>query len=75
MDENSLARQIESYLHEHPEAADTLEGISMWWMRFQPLNESVKIVYAALQELKASGHVVERTGPGGKTLYSLRPDV
>ena len=28
-----LARQISGYLDRHPNAADTLEGITRWWLK------------------------------------------
>lgn len=72
MDVNETVRQIQSYLEEHPAACDTLEGIVMWWFQRQRVNETVTDVYQALQALKASGMVLERKTPDGKTLYSRR---
>lgn len=72
MEASEKVRQIQSYLEEHPAACDTLEGIVMWWLQRQRVNETVTDVYQALQELKASGMVLERKTPDGKTLYFLR---
>lgn len=71
-DVREIVREIQSYLEEHPEACDTLEGIVMWWFQRQRVDETVTNVYQALQELKASGMVLERKAPDGKTLYYLR---
>lgn len=72
MEVSEIVRQIQSYLEEHPAAGDTLEGISMWWVQRQRVNETVTSVYEALQELEASGLVLERKAPDGKTIYFLR---
>jgi Fe2+ or Zn2+ uptake regulation protein len=72
MDTNEKVRQIQTYLEEHPAAGDTLEGIAMWWFQRQRVSETVTDVYQALQELKASGMVLERKTPDGKTLYFRR---
>lgn len=72
MDASEIVRQIQSYLEEHPGAGDTLEGIVTWWFTRQRVNETVTNVYEALQELKASGRVLERKTADGKTLYFLR---
>ncbi len=70
-DDNKIAEEILDYLQEHPEAADTLEGITTWWVQSQTVRESVDTVYRALKELKASGLVIERRDSDGKTLYFL----
>lgn len=75
MDVSETVRQIQSYLEEQPAAGDTLEGISTWWIQRQRVNETVTSVYEALQELKASGMVLERKTPDGKTIYFLRDAV
>lgn len=69
-----LAKQILSYLQEHPEAADTLEGIAFWWLHSQRIDETVNSIHQALQQLKAEGVVAEQQVPGGKTLYCLMGD-
>jgi Fe2+ or Zn2+ uptake regulation protein len=71
-DHSEIVRQIQSYLEEHPGAGVTLEGIATWWIQRQRVDETVTTVYQALQELKASGRVLERKAPDGKTLYFLR---
>jgi Fe2+ or Zn2+ uptake regulation protein len=69
--DTKIAEEIIDYLQEHPEAADTLEGITTWWVQSQTVRESVDTVYQALKELKAAGLVIERRDADGKTLYFL----
>lgn len=64
--ERIVANQVEFYLAEHPEAADTLEGICMWWIPSAP--ESV--VQAALDDLTRRGLVRKQDIPGGGSVYS-----
>lgn len=75
MEKSEMVEQIQSYLEEQPRAGDTLEGIAMWWFQRQRVHETVTGVYQALQELKASGAVLERKTADGKTLYFLRDAV
>ena len=66
-----VAQQILEYLHEHPHACDTLEGIARWWVMRQRLNESVDVIQRALERLKTEGVIEEHKGPDRRTLYSL----
>lgn len=67
-----MAKQILNYLEEHPQASDTLEGITRWWILQQQVSESVMVVHRALELLKEEGYVLERKTPDGQTLYSLK---
>ncbi len=55
-----VARLIEDYLRSHPEAMDSFEGISKWWITRQKLHESAYSVNNALNILIHKG-VVEKT--------------
>lgn len=67
-----LVRQIESYLGEHPEAADTAEGISRWWMKHAASSVERTLVEAALEELVQRGVLVRSALPGGDHVYGQR---
>ena len=66
---DDLSRLIFDYLHQHPEAGDTLEGIARWWVLRQQLDETIQQVQGALRELKARGLVVECRTPDRRTFY------
>lgn len=67
---NAAAIAIARYLEDHPDASDTVEGVSEWWLGRRDAN-SVVTVSAALDLLISKG-VLQKTGyPGGRTLYSL----
>ncbi len=66
----TIAREIERYLADHPEAADSAEGIARWWLTRQRIHYEVALVEAALAHLRRKGVVVSDTGAGGP-LYRL----
>ena len=68
----ALARGIERYLEQHPNAADSLEGIQRWWLARQRYAENALKVERALERLIAKGIVVRRILPDGKAVYSGR---
>ncbi len=67
----TLARGIERYLKNHPNAADSLEGIQRWWLRHRYAEDTLQ-VERALELLIAEGIVVKRILPDGRAVYSGR---
>ena len=57
---DSVAQEIERYLETHPQAADSLEGISTWWVSRQRIRQELAVVRAALEQLTRSGVVMSR---------------
>jgi hypothetical protein len=57
------------YLHSHPEAVDTVEGIAKWWLPPEKCVDA-KIVEAALARLETQGLVRRRTNADRHILYS-----
>jgi len=51
----NAAREIELYLEAHPNAADSLEGISTWWISRQRIRNELALVRAALEMLTENG--------------------
>lgn len=72
-DQSDLAAELLAYLRDHPEAADTADGITQWWIHRQRLAVVRAAVEAALEELVESGHLVRRTTAGGHVVYCTRP--
>ena len=60
------------YLQAHPQAAETVEGISAWWLGTSRRGPRVAAVVEALEALVARGTVTCETTPAGETLYRLR---
>ncbi len=69
------AREIEQYLMAHPRAADSLEGIAIWWIGRQRIHEELAIVRAALAELVQAGIIDPSPGQGRDgPFYRLKID-
>jgi Fe2+ or Zn2+ uptake regulation protein len=68
-----LARHILRYLREHPEAQDTIEGITVWWVSERAINQWLPQVRYALAILVARGYLEKHTLAGGRVFYRLCP--
>lgn len=66
----AVAKEIQSYLDKHPNAADSAEGVMRWWLSQQRFEESMQIVQAALELLVSKGNVDRAVTPGGRAVYS-----
>ena len=71
-DSESVATEILRYLGDHPSAADTLEGITNWWVPRQRIAESIVLVRGALGLLEARGQIQRQRMPDGQIIYRLR---
>src|SRR5215510_9110655 len=66
-----IAQDILAYLIEHPQAADTLEGIIQWWILEQQIKRWSTQIEAALAELAARKLIIKGKGSDGQTRYRL----
>ncbi len=69
-----IVSELLNYLAEHPQAQDTLEGISNWWVLEQELTQRVTEVQAALAKLIKDGFVLESQGEDGRMRYKLNQE-
>jgi len=69
-----VANQIEGYLKSHPHAADTLEGITQWWLPGQGIEVSSLIVQQALNYLSLKAVVKCNANLNGNRIYSNNKD-
>lgn len=60
-----------AYLHRHPQAADTLEGVVQWWLPQQRYETARRRIERVLEDLVARGELRCERLPGGATLYRL----
>jgi hypothetical protein len=58
-----VAEAIRRYLSEHPQAADTAEGIQRWWLLPSFGEVSLATVEAALALLEVEGTICRREQP------------
>jgi hypothetical protein len=66
-----IANEILAYLVNHPEAHDTLEGITEWWLLEQRIRHAVAEVDKVLQDLVDHGLLVTRHCADGRIYYGL----
>jgi len=64
-----ISEEIHRYLTKHPNAADTLEGITRWWLTRQRYEESKKNVQKALYLLVNRKLVAQIDNLDGKCTY------
>ncbi len=71
-----LAAEILEYLKRHPNAKDTLEGITHWWLLEQRIQHTIPEVEGALTELVEQGLVQQHQQRDGRICYrrSRQPD-
>ena len=69
--QSDVARAILEYLWKHPDAQDTLAGISQWWLREENLKTPTTTVSDALSGLAAKGLVLARKGKDSQTHYRI----
>jgi hypothetical protein len=68
---DEIANTILSYLREHPDAGDTLEGIDQWWIQARKREVPVEVIHAALRSLVHQSILTERRTRDGETIYRL----
>lgn len=66
----AVAAEIKRYLEAHPNAADSVEGITRWWLARQRFEEATQTVQRALDHLVTEGEVVKSVTGEGRLLYS-----
>ena len=66
-----IVREILSYLTEHTDAQDTLEGIVEWWLLEQKIKRHTAQVKDALTELVIQGLVLEQKGKDARIHYRM----
>ncbi|MFZ6675466.1 hypothetical protein [Undibacterium sp. Xuan67W] len=59
---------ITSYLILHPDAADTIEGIHLWWIRWPTIPESILVTASALAKLEKAG-LIENQSVGNRYIW------
>lgn len=65
-----VAQKIQHYLHEHPYAADTVEGVIQWWLCNHDGEVSHTLVQQALDLLVSRSIVSVKKNRGGDAIYS-----
>ena len=71
IEKSCLTDDVLSYLVEHQDAQDTLEGIVEWWLVERRIVEQTSTVKEVLDEMVADGLVRARREHDARTLYSV----
>jgi hypothetical protein len=61
------------YLERRPQAGDTLEGITEWWLLEQQIRRAVAEVRDALRKLVREELLVLSRRPGRQPIYRVNP--
>jgi Fe2+ or Zn2+ uptake regulation protein len=69
-----ISGMILDYLCKNPDAGDTLEGITRWWLNMERIDLSVKEVAQALESLMEQGVITINKNRGGTTLYKINKE-
>lgn len=65
---------ILDYLRKNPEAGDTLEGVTRWWLEQESIEISVDKVIKALESLIEKGVIKGQKVKGGSTFYKVNKE-
>lgn len=68
---SGVAREILKYLVANPDAQDTVEGITDWWLLEQRIKRETAEVRGALAKLVDKGWVIEFLGKDSQTHYRV----
>ena len=71
---DDLSMRILSYLADNPEANDTVEGITQWWLLEREIREERTRVERSLSALAAAGWLEEVRGGDSRSRYRLHPE-
>lgn len=65
----AIANEIKQYFEDHPNASDTLEGITKWWPLRQRFEVSTLLAKQALDYLITQSIVVRKSNLSGDEVY------
>ena len=68
---SEIQSEILMYLEEHPDAADTIEGVRQWWLFQRMAAYSRDKVLVALDRLRNEGLIEAVTLSDGQKVFSL----
>jgi hypothetical protein len=65
--------QLRLYVRQHSHAADTSDGIALWWLHDAGETLAPAVLERALQRLAAEGLLASRPLPSGRPLWYVVP--
>jgi hypothetical protein len=70
-DKSRVTNDVLSYLIDHQDAQDTLEGIVEWWLVEQKIKQHTATVKEVLAELVNRGYLLESKGLDSRSSYRI----
>ena len=70
-----IEREILNYLDNHPNAEDTIEGITQWWLLEKNFKYNAKMVRDEIRKLVAKGLLVKVSGKGTENRYRIKKEL
>ena len=67
---DAIVRDIEAYLGRNPNAADSMDGIRLWWLARESAAVSPEQMHVAIERLLANGRIERRQLPDGRAVYA-----
>ena len=67
----SLIYNILYYLYRNPDAKDTLEGITRWWLLQERIDQKLEEVASCLDFLVSKGFIIEKTIDNKRKYYQV----
>lgn len=68
---SQVSNSILAYLAKHPDAQDTVEGITDWWLLQRRIEVESSLVQQALLELTENRLILKRKGRDARIRYRL----
>lgn len=70
-DKEEIAKRISGYLQKNPDAGDTVEGITRWWLESEKINKLANNIAEVLESLIKKGVVRRMEVKGGNPVYKI----
>lgn len=70
-----ISKNILDYLQKNPDAGDTLEGITKWWLESQRVDQAVDEVAEALNLLLKKGAIIKTKCKKGSYIFKLNKKI
>jgi hypothetical protein len=71
---SEISYQILGYLLDNPDAQDTLEGITEWWLLHQDIKRNASLILKVLTELTQKEFLIDRRGYDRRNYYRINPN-
>ena len=68
---SNIQNELMDYIQQHPNAADTAEGIRQWWLIKRVSDYNQDMIQLSLDQLVESHSLRKIKGGNGKEIYSL----